>query len=113
MGIPTRAARLAHAEKHCPLWNAGEREAWVESWRTIADGPLYMYDPVGKLATRSLIGSYTGDEDDDEYMLEWEDQGVVRDFRVAVTESPKRISLSAIALATLSIANETRWGRTV
>jgi hypothetical protein len=47
MSVPTRAARLAHAAKHCPLWNQGEREAWVASWRTIARGALYMHDPVG------------------------------------------------------------------
>ena len=47
MTVPTREARLAHAEKHCPLWNAGDREAWVASWRTIAKGALTMYDPVG------------------------------------------------------------------
>jgi hypothetical protein len=47
MAIPTRRARLEHAAKHCPLWNQGDREAWVASWRTIADGPLYMHDPVG------------------------------------------------------------------
>jgi hypothetical protein len=47
MTSPTREARLAHAEKHCPLWNAGDRGAWVASWRTIAKGGLTMYDPVG------------------------------------------------------------------
>jgi hypothetical protein len=47
MTIPTREARLVHAEKHCPLWNAGDRVAWVASWRTIAKGALYMHDPVG------------------------------------------------------------------
>jgi hypothetical protein len=47
MAIPTRRERLAHAQKHCPLWNAGKREEWVESWRSIANGALYMHDPVG------------------------------------------------------------------
>ena len=45
--VPTRKQRLAHAAVHCPLWNAGDREAWVASWRTIAKGALTMYDPVG------------------------------------------------------------------
>ncbi len=47
MTIPTRRARLEHAVKHCPLWNEGNREAWVASWRTIATGALFMNDPVG------------------------------------------------------------------
>ena len=47
MSIPTRRERLAHAAKHCPLWNSGDREAWVASWRTIAKGALTMYDPAG------------------------------------------------------------------
>jgi hypothetical protein len=47
MSIPTREERLAHAVKHCELWNSGKRDEWVASWRTIAKGALYMYDPVG------------------------------------------------------------------
>lgn len=47
MTVPTRGERLAHAKQHCTLWNAGEKDAWVASWRTIADGPLTMFDPVG------------------------------------------------------------------
>jgi len=47
MTIPTRVERLAHAAQHCSLWNAGEKEEWVESWRSIANGALYMHDPVG------------------------------------------------------------------
>ena len=47
MTAPTRRARLEHAAKHCPLWNQGDREAWVASWRTIANDALCMHDPVG------------------------------------------------------------------
>src|SRR5260370_33664137 len=47
MAIPSRAARLAHAAKHCELWNAGEKDEWVASWRTIAEGNVRMFDPVG------------------------------------------------------------------
>ena len=47
MTIPTRRACLEHGAKHCPLWNAGDLEAWVGSWRTIATGALNMNDPVG------------------------------------------------------------------
>jgi hypothetical protein len=45
--IPSRAARLAHASKHCVLWNAGEKEEWIASWRTIAQHGVRMFDPVG------------------------------------------------------------------
>ena len=34
--VPSRKARLAHAAKHAELWNAGKREEWIASWRTIA-----------------------------------------------------------------------------
>jgi hypothetical protein len=45
--VPSRQARLAHAAKHAELWNAGRREEWLESWRTIAPGRVRMFDPVG------------------------------------------------------------------
>ena len=47
MAIPTREERLAHAKNHCVLWNAGDKDAWINSWRTICKGELYMHDPVG------------------------------------------------------------------
>jgi hypothetical protein len=50
MGVPSREARLAHAAKHCELWNAGKKEDFVASWRTIAQGDVTMYDPVGTKA---------------------------------------------------------------
>ena len=46
-GVPSRQARLAHAAKHAELWNAGKREEWVASWRTIAPAGVRMFDPVG------------------------------------------------------------------
>lgn len=45
--VPSRAARLAHARQHAELWNAGEKEAWVASWRTIIPADVRMFDPVG------------------------------------------------------------------
>ncbi|MEH3155185.1 MAG: hypothetical protein PGN29_07470 [Gordonia paraffinivorans] len=45
--VPSRAARLAHARRHAELWNAGEKDAWVASWRTIIPGDVRMFDPVG------------------------------------------------------------------
>ena len=47
MGIPTREARLAHARIHCDYWNEGRKDEWVASWRTIAQGDVRMFDPVG------------------------------------------------------------------
>jgi len=45
--VPSRQARLAHAAKHAELWNAGNKDAWVASWRTICPGEVRMFDPVG------------------------------------------------------------------
>src|ERR1700704_3122417 len=47
MSVPSREARLAHAANHCELWNAGKKDEWVASWRTIAEGNVRMFDPVG------------------------------------------------------------------
>ena len=48
MGIPTREARLAHAAKHCELWNDGKKQEWIDSWRTIVKTDnVIMFDPVG------------------------------------------------------------------
>ncbi|BBY24950.1 hypothetical protein [Mycobacterium stomatepiae] len=46
-GVPSRAARLAHAAQHADLWNAGKKDEWVASWRTICPGEVRMFDPVG------------------------------------------------------------------
>jgi hypothetical protein len=46
-GVPSRRARLAHAAKHAELWNAGKKDEWVASWRTICPGEVRMFDPVG------------------------------------------------------------------
>ena len=46
-GVPSRQARLAHAAKHATLWNAGKKDEWVASWRTICPGEVRMFDPVG------------------------------------------------------------------
>jgi hypothetical protein len=45
--IPTRAERLKHAEDYIKAWNAGDREAFKQSWANVAKGAIYMYDPVG------------------------------------------------------------------
>jgi hypothetical protein len=45
-GVPSRQARLAHAAKHAEWWNAGKKDEWVASWRTICPGEVRMFDPV-------------------------------------------------------------------
>jgi hypothetical protein len=45
--VPSRKARLAHAAKHAELWNAGKKDEWIASWRTIAPAQVRMFDPVG------------------------------------------------------------------
>jgi hypothetical protein len=51
-GVPSRQARLAHAAKHAELWNAGDREGWIASWRTIATGDPYdVFQPILKIPT--------------------------------------------------------------
>ncbi|MFF0455332.1 hypothetical protein [Nocardia africana] len=45
--VPTREARLAHAARHAELWNAGRKDEWVASWRTMIPAGVRMFDPVG------------------------------------------------------------------
>jgi hypothetical protein len=45
--VPSRQARFARAGKHADLWNAGKKDEWVASWRTICPGEVRMLDPVG------------------------------------------------------------------
>jgi hypothetical protein len=54
MTVPSREDRLAHAAKHCDLWNAGRKDEWIESWRTIAQGNVTMFDPVGTKEKRGF-----------------------------------------------------------
>jgi hypothetical protein len=58
--VPSRKARLAHAAQHAELWNAGKREEWIASWRTIVPAQVRMFDPVG---TEEKLGfdAATGD----------------------------------------------------
>ncbi|GAA2142263.1 hypothetical protein [Actinomadura napierensis] len=44
--VPSRRARLAHAAKHAELWNAGKKDEWIASWRTIVPAEVRMFDPV-------------------------------------------------------------------
>lgn len=45
--VPSREARLAHAEKHAELWNAGRKDDWLGSFKSIAPAAVRLFDPVG------------------------------------------------------------------
>ena len=47
MPVPSRARLLQFAKDYVALWNAGDREAWLENWRAVAPGEFRMLDPVG------------------------------------------------------------------
>lgn len=47
MPVPTRRERLQWAERYVSLWNAGDKDAWIANWRSIAPGAFRMLDPVG------------------------------------------------------------------
>ncbi|WP_156425347.1 MULTISPECIES: hypothetical protein [unclassified Mycobacterium] len=55
--VPSRRARLAHAAKHAELWNAGKKDEWVASWRTICPGEVRMFDPVGTEEKRGVAAA--------------------------------------------------------
>ena len=47
MPTPTREQLERWAERYVALWNAGDKEAWIENWRSVAPGDFRMLDPVG------------------------------------------------------------------
>lgn len=47
MPYPSKNALLNWATNYPLLWNAGDKSAWVENWRTVASGEFRMLDPVG------------------------------------------------------------------
>ena len=47
MPTPTRAQLTQWAENYVALWNAGDKDAWVANWRSVAPGEFRMLDPVG------------------------------------------------------------------
>ncbi len=47
MPYPDKKALLHWANNYATLWNAGDKQAWVENWRTVAKGEFRMLDPVG------------------------------------------------------------------
>ena len=47
MAIPSTKALLQWAENYTKYWNAGDKQAWVDNWRSVAPGDFRMLDPVG------------------------------------------------------------------
>lgn len=47
MATPSREQLLQWAENYVALWNAGDKDAWVTNWRSVAPGDFRMLDPVG------------------------------------------------------------------
>ena len=47
MPIHSRADLLQWAHAYVELWNAGEKQAWIDNWRRVGPGEFRMLDPVG------------------------------------------------------------------
>ena len=47
MATPSTAQLLTWAHAYVELWNAGDKEAWISNWRSVAPGDFRMLDPVG------------------------------------------------------------------
>ena len=49
MSIPSYVQLNTWAMNYVQLWNAGEREAWISNWRTLAPGEVQSLDADGAL----------------------------------------------------------------
>ena len=47
MTIPGFAELRNWAENYPRLWNAGDKQGWIDSWRSVGPGEFRMLDPVG------------------------------------------------------------------
>ncbi len=47
MAYPDKKTLLNWANNYPTLWNAGDKQAWVDNWRSVAQGDFRMLDPVG------------------------------------------------------------------
>ncbi len=54
MPVPSREQLRSWAEGYVALWNAGDKEAWIRNWRSVAPGDFRMLDPVGTPEKRSF-----------------------------------------------------------
>ncbi len=47
MPVPGRKQLEEWVKNYISLWNAGDKDAWLENWRNIVPGEVRMLDPVG------------------------------------------------------------------
>ena len=47
MPTPSRDQLKKWAHDYVALWNAGDKEGWIENWRSVGPGDFRMLDPVG------------------------------------------------------------------
>jgi len=47
MAMPDREQLQRWADNYVALWNAGDKEAWIRNWKSVAPGEFRMLDPVG------------------------------------------------------------------
>lgn len=47
MAYPDKRTLLNWATNYPLLWNAGDKQAWINNWKTVATGEFLMLDPVG------------------------------------------------------------------
>jgi hypothetical protein len=47
MPTPTFDELKNWAENYPKLWNAGDKQAWIDNWRKVGPGNFRMLDPVG------------------------------------------------------------------
>jgi ketosteroid isomerase-like protein len=47
MGSKTAEEMRGVVERHVELWNTGDKDAWLASWRSVTTGEPSMEDPVG------------------------------------------------------------------
>ena len=47
MGLPSKEALWNWASNYDKLWNAGDKQAWIDNYRTVVQGDaVRMFDPV-------------------------------------------------------------------
>ena len=47
MAYPDKQALLNWARNYPELWNAGNKQDWIDNWHSVATGEFRMLDPVG------------------------------------------------------------------
>ena len=60
MAVPDKKTLLHWARNYPVLWNAGDKQAWIDNYHNVVSGPVRMLDPVG---TPEKVGFKTCCED--------------------------------------------------